>query len=565
MPRRIDENEDREEVPAAIREASDEEEDEANEDLSLKILEKALSRRESDDSKDTTFSADLSGSGVVSTVMVNGRDSSSKSHKKKKTKKRTSPAEEDANEIPIVWKEEDEKILKGEDNEKPAEPTATASNMVLKKLLRGARYFDPPDAGLDTCYSCGEPGHATINCPTPTTRKKPCFICGSLEHGAKQCTKGHDCYICKKSGHRARDCPDKYKSGSKSAVCLRCGDFGHDMILCKYDYSRDDLKDIQCYVCKSFGHLCCVEPGNSPSWAVSCYRCGQLGHIGLACGRYHEESTEKDSASSCFRCGEEGHFSRECPNSSSISTPYGRDSPSLCYRCNGAGHFARECPNSIQVSKRNREASTPSRKSHKRFKESPEYNSTPYESSGKKTKKKKNKENSEHDSTPYESTGKKKKKKSKEDSQHYSTPLESNGKMRSKKKTHKGEEAHSTPRKSKQRGGWMTEDPEEDSFQRGKMRRARSPVTPSGHNHHTYTGGHKQRSPAFHSGGSFPTTPYGRNSSFESNGRVSSHPHSRWQQPYYPPSRHHHHQHNQRYAPAPSSRYGSAPHHYDEF
>ncbi|CAN6984115.1 unnamed protein product [Brassica oleracea var. botrytis] len=552
MPRRSDENEDKED-PVAIRDGSDEDEDEANEDLSLKILEKALSRRELDDSKDTSLS-DLGGSGVVSTLMVNGRDS--KSHKKK-----TKTSLEDAHEIPIVLKDQDENIPKGED-EKSAEPTS--SNMVLKKLLRGARYFDPPDAGWETCYSCGEPGHVTINCPTPTKRKKPCFICGSLEHGAKQCTKGHDCYICKKSGHRAKDCPDKYKSGSKSAVCLRCGDFGHDMILCKYEYSRDDLKDIQCYVCKSFGHLCCVEPGNSPSWAVSCYRCGQLGHIGLACGRYHEESTEKDSASSCFRCGEEGHFSRECPNSSSISTSHGRDSPSLCYRCNGAGHFARECPNSFQVSKRNRETSTPSSNSHKKFKETPEYNSTPYESNGKKTKKKKrSKENSEHDSTPHESNGKKKKK-SKENSQHYSTPHESNGKLKSKKKTHKGEQAHSTPQKSKQRGGWITEDPEEDSFQRGKMRRLRSLVTPSGHNHHrvptTYMGGHKQRSPTFHSGGNFPTTLYGRNSSFESSGRVLSHPPSRWQ-PNYHSSRHH--QHNQRYAPAPS-RYGSA-HHYDEF
>ncbi|KAL0847029.1 hypothetical protein Bca101_020275 [Brassica carinata] len=565
MPRRSDENEDKED-PVVIRDGSDEEEDEANEDLSLKILEKALSRRELDDAKETSFS-DLSGSGVVSTVMVNGRDSKSQ---KKKTK-RTSL--EDANEIPIVLKDQDENTLKGKDDEvieKSAEPTS--SNMVLKKLLRGARYFDPPDARWETCYSCGEHGHVTINCPTPTTRKKPCFICGSLEHGAKQCTKGHDCYICKKGGHRARDCPDKYKSGSKSAVCLRCGDFGHDMILCKYEYSRDDLKDIQCYVCKSFGHLCCVEPGNSPSWAVSCYRCGQLGHIGLACGRYYEESTEKDSASSCFRCGEEGHFSRECPNSSSISNSHGRDSPSLCYRCNGAGHFARECPNSAQVSKRNRETSTPSSKSHKKVKQTPEYNSTPYESSGKKTKKKKSKENSEYDSAPHESNGKKKKnKKSKENSQHYSTPDESNGKMKNKKKSHKGEHAHSTPQKSKQRGGWITEDPEEDSFQRGKMKRLRSPVTPAGHNHHrlhtTYMGGHRQISPTFHSGGNFPgspsTTPYGRNhrnSSFESSGRVSSHPPSRWQ-PYYPPSRHN--QHNQRYAPPPS-RYGSARHH-DEF
>ncbi|CAH8379021.1 unnamed protein product [Eruca vesicaria subsp. sativa] len=553
MPRHSDENEDRENL-IAIRDGSDEDEEEANEDLSLKILKKALSRRELDDSKETSMS-DLCGSGVVSTVKANGRDS--KSHKKKT--KRTSV--KDAHEIPIVLKDQDENILKGEDDEveKTAEPTS--SNMVLKKLLRGARYFDPPDAGWETCYSCGDQGHVTINCPTPTTRKKPCFICGSLEHGAKQCTKGHDCYICKKAGHRAKDCPDKYKSGSKSAVCLRCGEFGHDMILCKYEYSRDDLKDIQCYVCKSFGHLCCVEPCNSPSWAVSCYRCGQLDHTGLACGRYYEESTRKDSASSCFRCGEEGHFSRECPNSSSISTSHGRDSPSLCYRCNGAGHFARECPNSSQVSKRTRETSTPSSKSHKKIRETLEYSSTPCASSGKK-KKKKSKENSEHDSNLHESNGKNtKKKKSEENWEHYSTPHESNGKMKNKKKAHKGEH------KSKQRGGWITEDLEEDSFQREKMRRLRSSVTPSGHNHHrSYMGGYKQRSPTFHSGGGFPgspmTAPYGRNhrkSAFESSGHLSSHPPSRWQ-PYFSPSRHNQ---NQRYSPAPA-RYGSAPH-YDDF
>lgn len=101
MPRRSDENEDREEDPVAIiRDVSDEEdedEDEANEDLTLKILEKALSRRELDDPKETTLS-DPSGSGVVSTVMVNGRDSS-KSHKKKTKKKSTSLEEDDAHEI----------------------------------------------------------------------------------------------------------------------------------------------------------------------------------------------------------------------------------------------------------------------------------------------------------------------------------------------------------------------------------------------------------------------------------------------------------------------------------
>ncbi|KAG7627261.1 putative transcription factor interactor and regulator CCHC(Zn) family [Arabidopsis thaliana] len=529
------EDEDRED-PVAITEVDngeEEDDDEANEDLSLKILEKALSRRDVGNKLDSDLSSD---SGVVSTVMVNGVKSKvKKSESSKKMKRNKLEAD---HEIPIVWNDQDEEkvveeIVKGEGEddevERSDEPKTeeTASNLVLKKLLRGARYFDPPDAGWVSCYSCGEQGHTSFNCPTPTKRRKPCFICGSLEHGAKQCSKGHDCYICKKTGHRAKDCPDKYKNGSKGAVCLRCGDFGHDMILCKYEYSKEDLKDIQCYVCKSFGHLCCVEPGNSLSWAVSCYRCGQLGHSGLACGRHYEESNENDSAtperlfnsreaSECYRCGEEGHFARECPNSSSISTSHGRESQTLCYRCNGSGHFARECPNSSQVSKRDRETSTTSHKSRK-----------------------KNKENSEHDSTPHESNGKTKKKK--------------------KKKTHKEEQPQTSPRKRKHRGGWITEEPEEESFQRGKMRRPKSPITPSGYNRSPSTHiGHNYRSPKFNSGGHYPGSQSSRHHSGPSP--------SRWQPSH---QHHHHHQHlhhhhqNHSYEPAPP-RHGRA-NRYSEF
>lgn len=53
---------------------------------------------------------------------------------------------------------------------------------------RGPRYFDPQDSGWRTCYNCGEGGHTTANCSS-VKRKKPCFVCGSLEHHAKQCKK----------------------------------------------------------------------------------------------------------------------------------------------------------------------------------------------------------------------------------------------------------------------------------------------------------------------------------------------------------------------------------------
>ncbi|KAG4969375.1 hypothetical protein JHK84_035472 [Glycine max] len=91
-----------------------------------------------------------------------------------------------------------------------------------------------------------------------------------------------DCFICKKGGHRAKDCPEKHTSTSKSiAICLKCGNSGHDIFSCRNDYSQDDLKEIQCYVCKRLGHLCCVNTDDATAGEISCYKCGQLGHMGL--------------------------------------------------------------------------------------------------------------------------------------------------------------------------------------------------------------------------------------------------------------------------------------------
>ncbi|KAK9289380.1 hypothetical protein L1049_007535 [Liquidambar formosana] len=185
-------------------------------------------------------------------------------------------------------------------------------NVVLRQLLRKPRYFDPPESRWGMCRHCGEENHAAVNC-TAQKRKKPCFVCGGLEHSGKRCKQGHHCFYCKGMGHIAKHCPEKHQGNNLSSeICLKCGDSGHDMWSCSSGYSPDDLKAIQCYVCQSVGHLCCSDFPDAGTKQVSCYNCGQSGHLGSGCPKSCEKASGSRSSTLCFRCGEEGHFAREC-------------------------------------------------------------------------------------------------------------------------------------------------------------------------------------------------------------------------------------------------------------
>ncbi|CAI9105882.1 OLC1v1004904C1 [Oldenlandia corymbosa var. corymbosa] len=316
--------------------SDDDDDKEANEDLSLRIVEKAMLRN---CSKKGSSSITDASNFIVSKedddddeVVMNFTDDS-KSKKKEMKKKKRKKLE---SQLDFALSEKDSKFenfcsdmflvdaAKKEENvdsEKTAQalksnPVEDSDNSVLRKLLRGPRYFDPPDSSWGTCYNCGEEGHMAVNC-TSAKRQKPCFVCGSLEHLGKQCTKGHACYICRKEGHRAKDCPERSNRGAQNSnICLRCGDSGHDMFSCTNDYSSDDLKEIECYVCGSSGHLCCVNYSDSVLRAITCYRCGLSGHTGLFCSGSRKENSNMGSAQACYKCGGEGHFSRECVSSS---------------------------------------------------------------------------------------------------------------------------------------------------------------------------------------------------------------------------------------------------------
>lgn len=313
------------ESEAALDAMGSDDDAEANEDLSLRIVETAMQRANS-----------LKNGADVEPMNVDNKRSKPENKKKKKKGRDLELKEKSviAHDFPAPrevleacenfcsnvvgedMKEDDNgstiKTMENANNIVETDPAEISDNAVLRKLLRGPRYFDPPDSSWGTCHNCGEEGHMSVNC-TVVRRKKPCFLCGSLEHNIKQCTKGKDCFICKKEGHRAKDCPDKNNEGSwNSKICLKCGDYGHDMFSCHNNYHPDDLKEIQCYICKSFGHLCCADyPDDGPS-KVSCYKCGTSGHTGLACSGYRGEISGMGSPYTCYRCGEDGHFSREC-------------------------------------------------------------------------------------------------------------------------------------------------------------------------------------------------------------------------------------------------------------
>lgn len=393
--------------------------------------------------------------------------------KKRKKKKKHESEIQTVNAVTVKEEEEEEKeaVETIEDPEKvvpgeAAEPRVvnTSNNTVLRKLLRGPRYFDPPSDNVwGTCYNCGEEGHASFNC-TAAKRKKPCFVCGSLSHNnGKKCIMGRYCSTCKLAGHRSSDCPKKHTGGSNSkslTVCLRCGNSGHDMFLCKNDYSQDDLKEIQCYVCKKFGHLCCVNTTESIPKEFSCYKCGQMGHIGWACSRLKNEATAATTPSSCYNCGEQGHFARECSSSVKASSrwqPENTDpaTPSSCYRCGEEGHFSRECSSSVKVGNRKHNLSSTETPRSQKENGHMGYRSAPYD----------------------------------------------NGNNSKMTRSHTEESIIKTLKKSKHRGGWTAEHSGDFSPFNSKRDNWRSPITPctnnSTKNHFYNSGSHNFSSKSF--------------------------------------------------------------------
>ncbi|KAG0530333.1 hypothetical protein BDA96_05G176800 [Sorghum bicolor] len=326
--------------------AGDEDDELGNEDLSLEIVARAQRKQRGASGAGVPGFADLlsvsSGDEEVdedAVVELAEADEPRRKQKKKKErrkqrKKHRKEATEVAAAAAAVEEEEKEVCSTQEGPIGTADSVLTedgadvpaSDNMVLRKLLRIPRYFDPGETLLDTCFNCSEEGHVAANCPMEK-RKKPCFVCGLFGHNAKQCTQGQDCFICKKGGHMAKDCPDKHKRNDhQSTLCLRCGETGHDMFGCTNDYPQDDIEQIRCYVCNQKGHLCCSDFSDNCPKQISCYNCAQSGHSGLGCAKQRRETSAATSPTLCYKCGEEGHFARGCTKNAKSNRSKGKSS-----------------------------------------------------------------------------------------------------------------------------------------------------------------------------------------------------------------------------------------------
>lgn len=128
------------------------------------------------------------------------------------------------------------------------------------------------------CYTCGEVGHLSRECPHLRSCRD-----GSSSNGA--------CFRCGGSGHMARHCNRSTNSSGQS--CFNCGGLGHMARDCTSKRS------------KSYG-------GNGAGLGGPCYSCDKPGHTARDCPE--TPSSPGRPTTSCFHCGVMGHFARECPN-----------------------------------------------------------------------------------------------------------------------------------------------------------------------------------------------------------------------------------------------------------
>lgn len=153
-----------------------------------------------------------------------------------------------------AWVDDVQRVLKGMMSEEQAAKTDGVAESDEMKLLRekmvenakvefpdGKAPENPAGPGGPAnissgsgreCFSCGELGHQSRDCPNRRSGGsglffgggggRECYNCGQIGHQSRDCPQprqggfgggGRECYNCGQLGHQARDCPEKRQNG----------------------------------------------------------------------------------------------------------------------------------------------------------------------------------------------------------------------------------------------------------------------------------------------------------------------------------------------------------------
>ena len=156
-------------------------------------------------------------------------------------------------------------------------------NECVRNILRQPRYFDDDyEAAALRCFRCGQGGHREAECTLPAKKRRVTCVDSRRTSRAIVLTV----YVSTVSLPVTRVetvLPARSGRDAQKLCCLRCGKSGHVVADCVYRFDASDLAQIHCYVCGSFGHLCCAPQDSQPPGRPSCCRCGAEGHLDLAC------------------------------------------------------------------------------------------------------------------------------------------------------------------------------------------------------------------------------------------------------------------------------------------
>lgn len=143
------------------------------------------------------------------------------------------------------------------------------------------------------CHQCGEIGHIANNCPNEE-KLRPCALCAQLGHEMWGCPMKCVCFNCGIPGHQNRECPHRRRLPNR-IICTVCYQNGHHRFDCRERPWKSTSKDAMCMQCGQKGHFMCSEM----RWffglrGVTCFNCGGS-HLGESCRRANAEACAKNA------------------------------------------------------------------------------------------------------------------------------------------------------------------------------------------------------------------------------------------------------------------------------